>query len=72
VDCLVATKQFFALQVLAVLGAQGSTHALDLLAGHLNDSHSTIRRWTLQAYQFTLAGRDKALAVSQLKAEVGR
>lgn len=69
VDSLVASQQL-PLHLLAALGAKGSAHALDLLAGHLNDPRPTIRRWTLQAFQFTLAGQDKALAVSRLSSEV--
>ena len=69
VDSMVADQQL-PVHLLAALGAKGSTHALDLLASHLNDSRRTVREWTLQAYQFTLAGQDKALAVTQLKAAV--
>jgi aminopeptidase N len=35
--------------VLAVLGARGSAHALDLLFGHLDDERSQVRRWALIA-----------------------
>ena len=69
VDSLVADQQL-PLHLLAALGARGSVHALDLLDAHLNDPRSTIRQWTLQAYQFTLAGSDKALAISRLKGAV--
>jgi len=69
VDSMVAEQQL-PVHLLAALGAKGSTHALDLLAAHLNDSRRTVREWTLQAYQFTLAGQDKAMAVTQLKARV--
>jgi len=69
IDSMVANQQL-PLHLLAALGAKGNTHALTLLAGHLNDSRRTVRRWTLQAYQFTLAGQDKALAVTQLKGAV--
>ena len=69
VDSMVADQQL-PVHLLAALGAKGSTHALDLLAGHLNDSRRTVREWTLQAYQFTLAGQDKALAVSRLTSEI--
>jgi aminopeptidase N len=69
VDSMVATQQL-PLHLLAALGTKGSTHALDLLAAHLNDPRSTIRQWTLQAYQSTLANQNKAMAVSSLKAVV--
>jgi aminopeptidase N len=69
IDSLVAVQQL-PVHLLAALGAKGNTHALDLLAGHLNDPRRTVRQWTLQAYRFTLAGQDKALAVTQLKARV--
>jgi hypothetical protein len=35
--------------VLAVLGARGSAHALDLLFAHLNDDRPQVRRWALIA-----------------------
>ena len=35
--------------VLAVLGARGNAHALDLLFGHLNDDRPSVRRWALIA-----------------------
>ena len=69
IDSMVADQQL-PVHLLAALGAKGNTHALDLLAGHLNDSRRTVRQWTLQAYRFTLAGQDKALAVTQLKSAV--
>jgi aminopeptidase N len=34
---------------LAVLGARGSAHAMDLLFGHLNDQRPQVRRWALYA-----------------------
>ena len=69
VDSAVAQQQL-PLHLLAALGAHGSTHALDLLAAHLNDPRAAIRQWTLQAYRFTLAETDKALAISRLKGAV--
>ena len=69
VDSMVPDQQL-PVHLLAALGAKGSTHALDLLASHLNDPRRTVRQWTLQAYQFTLAGQDKALAVTELKTRV--
>lgn len=65
-----AADQPIPVHLLAALGTKGNTHALDLLAGHLNDPRRTVRQWTLQAYHFTLARQDKALAVTQLKAAV--
>jgi aminopeptidase N len=35
--------------VLAVLGARGNAHALDLLFAHLNDGRAAVRRWALIA-----------------------
>jgi aminopeptidase N len=49
--------------VLAVLGARGSGHALDLLAGHLNDERPAVRRWTLIAIEH---GLPPALATARL------
>jgi len=66
----VAADQSLPVHLLAALGARGNTHALDLLAAHLNDPRAAVRRWALQAYQFTLARTDKDLAVSRLKDEV--
>ena len=69
VDSL-AADQALPVHLLAALGTQGSTHALDLLDAHLNDPRAAVRRWTLQAYQFTLARTDKDVAVSRLKSAV--
>jgi HEAT repeat protein len=69
IDSMVA-EQPLPLHLLAALGAKGSTHALDLLASHLNDSRRSVRQWAVQSYRFTLGRQDKALAVTQLKAQI--
>jgi len=43
-----------AVYVLAALGARGSSRALDLLAGHLDDARRAVRGWALQAFQFAM------------------
>jgi aminopeptidase N len=43
--------------VLAALANHGSAHALDLLTAHLDDPRAYVRRWVLQAFQFTLQPR---------------
>ncbi len=40
--------------VLAVLGARGSSHALDLLKAHLDDERPSVRRWALIAMENAL------------------
>jgi aminopeptidase N len=40
--------------VLAVLGARGSGHALDLLTAHLDDDRPSVRRWALIAMENAL------------------
>jgi aminopeptidase N len=40
--------------VLAALAARGSGHALDVLAAHLDDDRPAVRRWVVEAFQFTL------------------
>ena len=54
----------FAPHVLAVLASRGSTHALDLLVEHLGDDRAYVRRWTLEAFRFTLR-RDLAQGALQ-------
>ncbi len=54
----------FASQTLAVLASRGSSRALDLLAGHLDDERPYVRRWTLEAFRFSLR-RDLAQATLQ-------
>ncbi|HEV8380154.1 MAG TPA: M1 family aminopeptidase [Gemmatimonadales bacterium] len=44
----------FALHVLAALAARGSSHALDLLVKRLDDERPYVRRWAVEAFQFTL------------------
>jgi len=55
----------FPAHVLAALAARGSAHALDLLATHLDDERPQVRRWTVEAFQFTLP---RQLAIPRLKA----
>jgi aminopeptidase N len=66
VDSLVGATQNAAF-VLAALAARGSTHALDLLAGHLDDANPGVRRWALRAFQF---GLPRPLALARLRAAV--
>ena len=49
--------------VLAVLGAHGSSRALDLLTQHLDDSRPAVRRWALIAMENALPD---TLATSRL------
>ena len=55
----------FPAHVLAALAARGSAHALDVLAAHLDDERPQVRRWTVEAFQFTLP---RQLAIPRLKA----
>src|SRR6266550_2924210 len=57
-----------AAHVLAALAARGSGHALDLLAAHLNDNRPVVRRWVVEAFQFTLP---RQVGVPRLQAVVG-
>src|SRR2546427_1059 len=57
-----------AAHVLAALAARGSGHALDLLAAHLSDNRPVVRRWVVEAFQFTLP---RQLGVPRLQAVVG-
>ena len=57
-----------AAHVLAALAARGSGHALDLLAARLNDNRPVVRRWVVEAFQFTLP---RQLGVPRLQAVVG-
>ena len=67
IETLLATDHFAA-HVLAALAARGSAHALDLLAGHLNDDRRTVRRWVVEAFQFTLP---RQLGIPRLQAVAG-
>jgi aminopeptidase N len=51
--------------VLAVLATRGSGHALDVLSSHLDDERPYVRRYVLQAFEFTLRAD---LAVARLRA----
>jgi len=53
--------------VLAALGVRGSTRALDLLAGRLNDKRPTVRTWALQAFSFAMPPK---LGLERLRAAV--
>jgi len=57
-----------AAHVLAALAARGSTHALEVLAAHLNDDRRTVRRWVVEAFQFTLP---RQLGIPRLQAVAG-
>src|SRR5881296_1510873 len=57
-----------AAHVLAALAARGSVHALDLLAARLNDNRPVVRRWVVEAFQFTLP---RQLGVPRLQGVVG-
>jgi len=54
----------FPAHVLAALAARGSAHALNVLAAHLDDERAQVRRWTVEAFQFTLP---RELAIPRLK-----
>jgi len=54
--------------VLAALAARGSAHALDVLAVHLNDDRRAVRRWVVEAFQFTLP---RQLGIPRLQAAAG-
>ena len=56
--------QRFAPHVLAALASRGSNRALNLLAGHLDDERPYVRRWTLDAFRFSLR-RDVAQTTLQ-------
>ena len=60
--------QEFPVHVLAILGARGNVRALDLLTGHLNDSRRAVRRWTVNAFQGSMARVDRARALQRLRA----
>ena len=55
--------------VLAALAGRGSAHALDLLASHLDDERRAVRRWAIEAFQFTLP---RQLGVARLQAIAGK
>src|SRR6266576_3601031 len=57
-----------AAHVLAALAARGTVHALGVLAAHLNDNRPVVRRWVVEAFQFTLP---RQLGVPRLQAVVG-
>jgi HEAT repeat protein len=54
-----------AAHVLGALANRGSTRALDLLSRHLDDARPYVRRWVLQAFQFTVR---RELAIERLRA----
>src|SRR6266550_2944718 len=67
VETLLATDHFAA-HVLAALAARGSAHALDVLAAHLNDDRRAVRRWVVEAFQFTLP---RQLGIPRLQGAAG-
>ncbi len=66
VDSLIGPAQNPA-YVLAALGARGSSHALDVLAAHLDDPRRTVRGWALQAIRYALPA---PVALARLRAAV--
>src|SRR6267143_1163168 len=66
-ETLLATDRLAA-HVLAALAARGSPHALEVLAAHLNDDRRTVRRWVVEAFQFTLP---RQLGIPRLQAVAG-
>ncbi len=64
IEALLGTGRFPA-HVLAVLAARGSAHALDVLTAHLDDARPAVRRWAVEAFQFTLP---RQLGVPRLQA----
>jgi len=59
-----AGEQRLALHLLAALAGRGSARALDLLVKHLDDERPYVRRWALEAFQFSLP---RAIAQSKLQ-----
>ncbi len=59
--------QRFPAHILAILGARGNARALDLLVKHLNDDRAAVRRWAIEAFQFTLGRNNPAVALERLK-----
>jgi aminopeptidase N len=66
IEGLLGTDRFAA-HVLAALASRGSAHALDVLAAHLNDDRRAVRRWVVEAFQFTLP---RQLGIPRLQAVV--
>lgn len=69
VDAAIA-EQAYAAHVLAILGARGNAHALDLITAHLNDNRSAVRRWTVSAFQNSMTRVDKNVTLQRLKSAV--
>jgi hypothetical protein len=66
VDSLVGASRN-ALYLLAGLGVRGSAHALDLLAGHLDEPRRVVRGWALETFE----ALPRAVALARLQAVVG-
>src|SRR5690242_13869262 len=64
VEALMGTGRYPA-HVRAVLAARGSPHAFDVLTAHLDDARAAVRRWAVEAFQFTLP---RQLGVPRLQA----
>jgi hypothetical protein len=64
IEALLGTGRYPA-HVLAVLAARGSAHAFDALTAHLDDERPAVRRWVVEAFQFTLP---RQLGVPRLQA----
>jgi HEAT repeat protein len=67
IEALLGTDHFAA-HVLAALASRGSAHALDVLAAHLNDDRRVVRRWVVEAFQFTLP---RQFGIPRLQAVAG-
>ena len=67
IEALLGTDHFAA-HVLAALASRGSARALDVLAAHLNDDRRVVRRWVVEAFQFTLP---RQLGIPRLQAVAG-
>lgn len=64
IEALLGTGRYPA-HVLAALAARGSAHAFDVLTAHLDDERPAVRRWAVEAFQFTLP---RQLGVPRLQA----
>jgi aminopeptidase N len=66
VEGMLGTQRFPA-HILAIMGARGNARALDVLVKHLNDDRAAVRRWAIEAFQFTLGRNNPAVALERLK-----
>ena len=56
--------------ILAILGSRGSTRAVDLLVGHLNDSRASVRRWALIAIENALKPEDATARLTAVQGQL--